>query len=338
MKKEASGRFPEEVTNFGPEAYLRYMLYAGATREEAVRSITAGLQEENANLPLLLCRKERASVRELSRWMNEFFAEKLGPEWRGGQSLTESRDEVIIEAAGSRRRQREIVPEDAIIIGLMGERRKGKSRIASHLVTKNDFTLMHPFNPGKAFLRGYYVSRGATESEAFRMTNSDLKDHPSPYLPKDPETGKHVTSRWLMEEVGKWMGIDVGPEWTIGTEIDYHMRLMQQEESSRFVMESIVYEAPVVRSRKGVTLVEVWAEKPTPGFEVMAEQMTDRFIKTVAPDFRFCNRMDGLENLARDWDDFMLEKGIDYGQIAEAGEDLTAQKESPQEEEEACQP
>ena len=93
------------------------------------------------------------------------------------------------------------------------------------------------------------------------------------------------------------------------------MRLIDRDEGSRFVMESIVYEAPVVRSRKGVTLVEVWAEKPTPGYNEIAEQMTDRFIKTISPDLSFCNKMDGLENLARDWDTCMIDHGIDYGQM-----------------------
>lgn len=315
MNNPASGRFPDDVLNFGPEAYLRYMLYSGATQGEAFRSISTDIRKPSPHLPFLLCRKERASTLDFCHGMNQFFHEKLGEEWRGGPGLALTRDAVIIEADQERNRPREAVLEDAIIIGLMGKRRKGKSRIADHLVHQNGFTLMHPFNPGKSFLRGYYVSRGATESEALRMTNADLKDHPSPYLPKDPQTGQHNTSRWLMEEVGKWMGIDMGPEWTIGAEIDYHMRLIDRDEGSRFVMESIVYEAPVVRSRKGVTLVEVWAEKPTPGYNEIAEQMTDRFIKTISPDLSFCNKMDGLENLARDWDTCMIDHGIDYGQM-----------------------
>lgn len=73
---------------------------------------------------------------------------------------------------------------NATIIALFGRRQVGKSHIADHLVEHHDFIRLHPFNPGKAGLRAVYTAVGATEEQAARMTDTDLKDVPMGYLPK----------------------------------------------------------------------------------------------------------------------------------------------------------
>lgn len=70
------------------------------------------------------------------------------------------------------------------IIALFGRRQVGKSHIADHLVAQHGFVRLHPFNPGKAGLRAVYRAVGATEDQARRMTDTDLKDVPSGVLPK----------------------------------------------------------------------------------------------------------------------------------------------------------
>lgn len=70
------------------------------------------------------------------------------------------------------------------IIALFGRRQVGKSHIADHLVKNKDFIRLHPFNPGKAGLRAVYEAVGATQEQARRMTDTDLKDVPVGFLPK----------------------------------------------------------------------------------------------------------------------------------------------------------
>lgn len=97
------------------------------------------------------------------------------------------------------------------IIALFGRRQVGKSHIANHLVDTHGYVRLHPFNPGKAGLREVYKAGGANDLEALRMTDTDLKDLPSRFLPKigddahlmmDPSLFSKTFARGYLEYMG----------------------------------------------------------------------------------------------------------------------------------------
>ncbi len=152
-----------------------------------------------------------------------------------------------------------------LIIGLAGLRQVGKSRVANHLVASHGFQKVHPFSGGKAACRAYYAHLGASEETAWRMTDGDLKDTPSPYLPnREP-------SRTFMERFGKFMGVEMGPDWTIGTELRI---ATGRPGGNRLVVESVVYEDHVIREAGGMLwMIERSGRMPTPGLETDAYTM-----------------------------------------------------------------
>lgn len=128
-----------------------------------------------------------------------------------------------------------------IIIGLAGLRRVGKSTACDHLVQHHGFVRLHPFDGGKAATRAYLTHIGISSDYAWRMTDGDLKDTPCDRLPGN------ATPRSFMEPFGKFMGVEMGPEWTIGMEL----RRLAEQGHERIVAESVVYEDEVVRSLGG---------------------------------------------------------------------------------------
>lgn len=177
-----------------------------------------------------------------------------------------------------------------LIIGLSGRRGVGKSRVADHLVERHGFSRIHPFQGGKAACVGYFVHVGATPEEAGRMVNGDLKDVPCPLLPNDQ------TPRYFMERFGQFMGVQMGPEWTIGQEI----RLaLERDPDARLIAESIVYEVDVIRDMGGV-IVEITRDGSTlTGLE------TDKATAMITPDLRFDNNGNSLIRLAGEVDDLV---------------------------------
>jgi hypothetical protein len=174
-----------------------------------------------------------------------------------------------------------------LIIGLSGRRGVGKSLVANHLVEQHGFLRIHPFQGGKAACVGYFVHVGATPDEASRMVNGDLKDLACPLLPDNQ------TPRFFMEKFGQFMGVQVGPEWTIGQEV----RLaLERDPNVRLIAESIVYEVDVIRNMGGV-IVEVVREGSTiTGLE------TDKATALITPDIRFQNNGNSLTKLCKEVD------------------------------------
>jgi len=183
-----------------------------------------------------------------------------------------------------------------LIIGLSGRRGVGKSRVANHLVERHGFLRIHPFQGGKAACVGYFVHVGATPDEAARMVNGDLKDLACPLLPDNQ------TPRFFMEKLGQFMGVQMGPEWTIGQEV----RLaFEQNPNVRLIAESIVYEVDVIRKMNGV-IVEIVRDGSTiSGLE------TDKATALITPDIRFQNNGDSLTRLAGEVD-LLLEQVIEH--------------------------
>ena len=183
-----------------------------------------------------------------------------------------------------------------LIIGLSGRRGVGKSRVADRLVEGHGFRRIHPFQGGKAACAGYFTHIGASAEEATRMVNGDLKDTPCPLLPD------HQTPRYFMERFGQFMGVQMGPDWTIGQEI----RLaLERDPNARLIAESIVYEVDVIR-RMGGVIVEITRDGSTlTGLE------TDKATALIRPDLRFENNGDSLVRLGAEVDR-LLDRVMDH--------------------------
>lgn len=193
-----------------------------------------------------------------------------------------------------------------IILGLCGDRKVGKSRAARHLVEAHGFQRLHPFDGGKAASRGYFQHLGADEDTALRMTDGDLKDLPSPLLPviSDPEHGKpgtHYAPRYWLEKFGKFMGMDMGPEWTLEREIERHLKAGQ----TRLISESIVFEIESFRRLGGIV---IRLDRPRTVSEKAVGFETDSFSRTIVPDHVILNDSDFVEDLHRQIDLFLEEK------------------------------
>ena len=179
-----------------------------------------------------------------------------------------------------------------LIIGLSGRRGVGKSRVADHLVEHHGFSRIHPFQGGKAACVGYLVHVGATPEEAARMVNGDLKDKPCSLLPDNQ------TPRYFMERFGQFMGVQMGPAWTIGQEI----RLaLERDPDARLIAESIVYEVDVIR-RMGGMIVEITRD----GSRIEGLE-TDKATALIRPDLRFENNGNSLAHLKGEVDELLYQ-------------------------------
>lgn len=182
----------------------------------------------------------------------------------------------------------------AILIGLAGYRQVGKSHIADHLVNHHGFSKVHPFNGGKAATRAYYVHLGIDEHTAWEMTDGSLKDTPCEQLPGG------VSSRFFMEKFGKFMGVEMGPDWTIGKELE--LSLARGDSNQRLLVESIVYEDAIVRAQGGsIWKVERPTVLPTPGLK------TDEYTSRLLADETILNDFATLDELYRHVDCFVEE-------------------------------
>lgn len=128
-----------------------------------------------------------------------------------------------------------------LIIGLTGLRGVGKTTVAEFLAGRG-FRRCHAFDGGKAACVAYFEHLGASGSEAHAMVHGLLKDTPSRWLPG------RATPRTFMERFGRFMGVEMGAQWTLGAELD---RLLRADPSAPIVVESVVYEAPALRDRGG---------------------------------------------------------------------------------------
>lgn len=143
-----------------------------------------------------------------------------------------------------------------MIIGLTGRRGVGKTELTNFLTLTQGFTRVHPFEPGKVATRAYFEYLSATPQEAFEMTSGSLKDVPSGYLPRinDPDHGRpgeNYSPRYFMERFGYFMGVDMGPAWTLKPAI---AQVLKDNPFTDIIVESIVYEADALREMGGVVI------------------------------------------------------------------------------------
>lgn len=129
-----------------------------------------------------------------------------------------------------------------LVIALTGKRHVGKTTAADYLVEHFGFARAHPLEGGKMAVVAYFRHLGAPADIAHRMAFGDLRDRPSPYLPG------FALPRTFLEKFGHFMGVTMGSPWTLGAEM---ARIWTATPSRPIVIESLVYEAPAVRSVSG---------------------------------------------------------------------------------------
>lgn len=169
-----------------------------------------------------------------------------------------------------------------MIIGLTGKRGVGKSTVADTL-EEFGFTRVHAFDGGKSATFGYFRHLGMSEDMADRSVYGDLRDEPNEFLPGS------ATPRFFMEKFGKFMGTVMGGDWTLGAEID---RVRRQFPRSPMVVESVVYEAGLLKERGGLVV-----RVTRPGFVGVVGLETDAAEAGIVADAELSN--DGtLEDLA----------------------------------------
>jgi hypothetical protein len=162
----------------------------------------------------------------------------------------------------------------AHIIGFTGKRGVGKS-IAAKILQRNGYIGIHAFTPGKVATRAYFRHLGFTEFQAQEMTDGKLKDVHSEFLPDNQ------SPRFFMEKFGRFMGVDMGAEWTLGVELKRELDLNPKV---RLVAESIVYEADCLRQYGGkIVRIE------RPGFYGPAGMRTDEAESKIVVDFTIQN-------------------------------------------------
>lgn len=278
---------------FGAEAFRRYYEYVGMSPSEA---------RDLANHPSVEPRVELGghSAQFFTDGINHLFDEIMGSEWEATNALmdgVELSDKISVNASGS---------ETPLIIGLTGKRESGKSVIGQHLVDDLGFVRLHPFNAGKAFLRGYYETRGATPEEAWHMTDGDTKNVPASCLPVNPETGENYSSRWVMERMGRHMAREMGLDFTLGADIRHHA---SASPGRPLLVESIVYEEELVRDMGGI-IVRVTRAPGTETAGPSVGDVSDSFVDKVRHDHEIVNHMDGKEKLIQQFDDLMRRERV----------------------------
>lgn len=131
-----------------------------------------------------------------------------------------------------------------MIIAFTGRRHAGKSTAAKYLRDKHGFVPAHAFGIGKRMAEQYFFEVTGHADLADRMVNGDLKDQPSEYLPGN------ATPRLFMERFGQFMGVQMGPEWTLGMEV------RRYGPGVDLVFESIIYESEPLR-KMGAVIVRL---------------------------------------------------------------------------------
>lgn len=181
----------------------------------------------------------------------------------------------------------------ATIIGLAGKRRAGKSIISKFLKAKYGFQSYHPFQPGKAASVGLFEYIGIPKEDALRMVDGDLKDVSCDKLPIVNEPGHklhglHADPRYWMEKFGKFMGVEMGSDWTLGLELS---KVIEENPDALIVVESIVYEAETLRDLGGTIIMVERDSANISGVE------TDKATALLQPDIVFENHGDDIEEM-----------------------------------------
>ena len=179
-----------------------------------------------------------------------------------------------------------------LLIGITGKRNVGKSTAAIILENEFGFTKVHAFDAGKYASSAFFEYITGSDAIAYEMVYGDLKDKPSEYLPGN------VAPRYFLERFGRFMGVDMGVEWTLAMEIN---RVRRNYPNANIVVESLVYEAPWF-VKNGGTILRL--ERPEFAGPVVD---SDIFQATIEEDYKIIARtVEELENKIRNWAGHLL--------------------------------
>lgn len=167
------------------------------------------------------------------------------------------------------------------LIGLTGLRNVGKTTVADLLVEEFGFVKVHAFDSGKEAAVRYFEMCGAPTRVAKEMVYGELKDKPSLLLPNARPP------RYFLEKFGKFMGVDLGMDWTLAVELKQAANI---HPGKPIVVESVVYEADWFRDQGGfIVRLERPGHEGPKGVESDAEQAK------ILADYRI--RADNLDDL-----------------------------------------
>lgn len=164
-----------------------------------------------------------------------------------------------------------------LIIGFTGRRGVGKSEAARVVHSMGGFSLLHTFGIGKLMTIAYFMGIGYSQEDAKEMVDGKYKRFPAMKMPAQ------VTPQWFMERFGHFMGVELGPEFTIGVWFNKYMELYPE---NNIVLESIVYEANWVRQQYGprfklIRITRLAIDEVNP--------LSDAGVARIIPDFTINN-------------------------------------------------
>jgi hypothetical protein len=172
------------------------------------------------------------------------------------------------------------------MIGLTGLRNVGKSTVANLLEREFGFRKIHAFESGKEAAVTWFAEATGDIDRAVRMVHGDLKDKPCADLPGG------VAPRYFLERFGKFMGVEMGIEWTLAIEV---AKARREAPGRPIVVESVVYEADWFRAQGGV----VWRLE-RPGHNSPTGRDSDAAQALIREDFVLsASTLDELERKAR---------------------------------------
>lgn len=280
---------------FAAEPIRRYLLWAGATPDQAFFACT---DPETSTFDFMPINKATGKPYTVDAFVEDMaaFADMLPEGGKGFHFEDKNIDpyfttDTVDDQVGIASK---VSDGEPLFVGLTGERGVGKSYLTAELENIG-FKRVHPFNPGKALLRGYYVSRGATEEEAFSMTDGDLKDKPAPrdVLPVDPKTGKNYTSRSVMEPLGWFMANTIGLSSTIGVEMAHWASAGED----KILIDSVVYEADEIRKNPNAIIMDIQVPAHLKKDTGIISEHTSARVSTIKTDATIINEMNGIAPL-----------------------------------------
>lgn len=131
-------------------------------------------------------------------------------------------------------------------IAFTGRRNVGKSTAVRRL-ERQGFIQVHAFTGGKEAAAAYLdhiLQYSAFERMGRRMVYGDLKDVPCSALPGG------VAPRKFLEDFGRFMGVDMGVEWTLKAEIERVERI--HGKGVNIAVDSMIYESAYWKEIGGV--------------------------------------------------------------------------------------
>lgn len=186
------------------------------------------------------------------------------------------------------------------MIALTGDRQVGKSRLSEYLVETQGFVRVHPFGGGKAACEAFFTHLGAAPLDAWNMVHGNLKDRPSSCLPVGPD-GEHHSPRFFMEKFGAFMGVTLGADWTLGSELSR----LRAAGTERVILESVAFEAEAFRDMGGIIIrIERDGASKIKGIE------TDAWVERIVPDHVFRNDQPDLESGKAAFSEFLRSHGL----------------------------